>query len=641
MRVDIKSSLIVAAMIGLVGCGGGGSGGGGNTAPMAVNDTINIAAGTTGTAIVLDNDSDSDGALDSSSVAVVANSTNGTTVVNGDGSISYTPDAGYTGTDTFTYTVNDDEGAISNAATVSLTVLASNSAPTITNSASVSVLENQTSAITITATDGDGDAITYSITGGVDAGDFAINATSGVVAFTSNPDFETKPSYALTVAASDNLHTTEQNVTIAITDVFEGSSPIIVAPNATVTADENQRGAFTIQATDVDGDAITYSLSGMDAASFDINASTGVVEFKTDPDYESGTTTYTVTAEASDGAATTSKDITIDINDLQGGSKVLKTGQINQYGGLLDDGHYTSGREREFTKVTVGAVPPYVHDSKTDLQWKDNGIMPKKNYADAVSYCNSINGWSNQSGWRLPRVQELYSIVNRGAGSPSLFGEFGNVPTTEEYWTQTKWRGTATYRHSVDFANGQIVLAGNNNEKRVRCVRYDGFPTLVPFVRFTRSGTSMFALGSSRGVVSDRYTNLQWYDPARYIFVAGTLFPPVAAHFKLVGDASETGTYTQAINGCETLVANGKSDWRLPNVNELLSIVDFRKGTGTAFYSIFESESEDSYFTSTTVHSSPDKTSAVSVNGWALLAPEIHANKTSTRGYRCVRTVGD
>ena len=63
-----------------------------------------------------------------------------------------------------------------------------NNPPTITNSTSMySVLENQTGAFLVTATDPDGDTITFSITSGADANLFSVN-TSGSVTFNTAPD---------------------------------------------------------------------------------------------------------------------------------------------------------------------------------------------------------------------------------------------------------------------------------------------------------------------------------------------------------------------------------------------------------------------------------------------------------------------
>ena len=65
-----------------------------------------------------------------------------------------------------------------------------NSAPTINNTqSSYSVLENQTAAFSVEASDPDGDTLTYSITSGGDGDLFQISS-SGVVTFVTAPDFE-------------------------------------------------------------------------------------------------------------------------------------------------------------------------------------------------------------------------------------------------------------------------------------------------------------------------------------------------------------------------------------------------------------------------------------------------------------------
>jgi VCBS repeat-containing protein len=74
---------------------------------------------------VLGNDSDADG--DALTAALVSGPGNGTLLLNGDGSFSYTPNADFNGTDGFTYSAGD--GALSDTATVTITVNAVNDAP--------------------------------------------------------------------------------------------------------------------------------------------------------------------------------------------------------------------------------------------------------------------------------------------------------------------------------------------------------------------------------------------------------------------------------------------------------------------------------------------------------------------------------
>jgi len=67
---------------------------------------------------------------------------------------------------------------------------AANSAPVITSPADVSVAENSSLAATITATDANGDALTFAVAGGEDAAQFRFNPSGGGLAFVTPPDFE-------------------------------------------------------------------------------------------------------------------------------------------------------------------------------------------------------------------------------------------------------------------------------------------------------------------------------------------------------------------------------------------------------------------------------------------------------------------
>lgn len=89
----------------------------GNRPPVAVNDTAQTGIGRPVSIAVLGNDSDPDG--DTLSITSVGTPAHGQAVRNSDGSISYTPQAGYSGVDTFSYTIADGNGA---SATAQVTV---------------------------------------------------------------------------------------------------------------------------------------------------------------------------------------------------------------------------------------------------------------------------------------------------------------------------------------------------------------------------------------------------------------------------------------------------------------------------------------------------------------------------------------
>ncbi|WP_455209185.1 tandem-95 repeat protein [Kaarinaea lacus] len=99
-----------------------------NQAPVANDDyatvTRNIGGSTNSVVVnVVTNDTDSDGSIVASSVAITTQPRKGSVVNNGDGTVTYTPGAGKNGSDAFAYTVNDNDGATSNAATVRISIV--------------------------------------------------------------------------------------------------------------------------------------------------------------------------------------------------------------------------------------------------------------------------------------------------------------------------------------------------------------------------------------------------------------------------------------------------------------------------------------------------------------------------------------
>ena len=263
-------------------------------------------------------------------------------------------------------------------------------APVITSAATASVSENQTTAYDANATDADtvGGPIAYSIVGGADQSLFSINASTGVVTFIAAPNFELPGDsgsdnvYDIVVQAKDaggNLDT--QAVAITVTDLND------VAPNVTslgtANVNEGVTTAYTITSSgDVDTtvEATVYSISGgADAALFNVDSSTGVVTFKTAPNYEATTDAganhvYDIVVKASDGVNFTTKSVAITVNDLNDNAPVFtssstKTVNENQtavmtvttsdadtVGTIPATFTITGGADQAFFDITSGGV---------------------------------------------------------------------------------------------------------------------------------------------------------------------------------------------------------------------------------------------------------------------------------------------
>ena len=208
---------------------------------------------------------------------------------------------------TATVTVSDGTASVTQDITVNVTDVNENVAPTISSSATFSAAENQTAIGSVSATDADGDSLTYSVSGS------EINiSSSGVLTFATAPDYETKSSYTATVTVSDGTASVTQDITVNVTDVTEvtNQAPAFTS-SATFSAAENQTDIGTVTATDADGDSLTFSISGSE-----INiSSSGVLTFATAPDYETKTS-YTATVTVTDGTASVTQDITVNVTDV-------------------------------------------------------------------------------------------------------------------------------------------------------------------------------------------------------------------------------------------------------------------------------------------------------------------------------------
>lgn len=92
--------------------------------PTANADTATVNGTTAASIDVLTNDTDGSYAISASTVAISTPASHGTATANPSGAVTYTASSGFTGSDTFQYTVNDTNGQTSNAATVTVTVRA-------------------------------------------------------------------------------------------------------------------------------------------------------------------------------------------------------------------------------------------------------------------------------------------------------------------------------------------------------------------------------------------------------------------------------------------------------------------------------------------------------------------------------------
>src|SRR2546428_827247 len=201
-----------------------------------------------------------------------------------------------------TFTVSD--GTAPASETIAIAIANTNRAPVLAAIGNKNGSEGSLLTFTVAATDADGDALTYSASG-LPAGASFDPATR---TFSWTPGFDQAGTYAgVTFTVSDG--TAPASETIAITIANTNRAPVLAAIG-NKSGSEGSLLTFTVAATDADGDALTYSASGLPAgASFDPATQT----FSWTPGFDQAGTHAGVTFTVSDGTAPASETIAITI----------------------------------------------------------------------------------------------------------------------------------------------------------------------------------------------------------------------------------------------------------------------------------------------------------------------------------------
>ena len=238
-----------------------------------------------------------------------------------------------------------------------------------------------------------------------------------------------------------------------------------------------------------------------------------------------------------------------------------------------------------------------VTDNVTDLMWQKSDDDTLRFWSDSITYCENLvlGGFDD---WRLPAVVELMRLLDFGTTNPTINAIFtGTNPTN--YWTIDGYHNDpVTLAWVVKFDVGGIMDGSKSTGQfYVRCVRGE-------------QEIDLEMVDNEDGTVTDLETGLIWQQ----------------------NDPSNRD-WEEALAYCETLELAGKEDWRLPSVNELLSLVDTTRYNLSIDENLFPEASPTVYHTSTTVYSSPADNWIINfISGFLTDGP-----KTTPSPFRCVR----
>jgi hypothetical protein len=235
-------------------------------------------------------------------------------------------------------------------------------------------------------------------------------------------------------------------------------------------------------------------------------------------------------------------------------------------------------------------------DKNLNLEWQET--VPEETYSwkDAVDYCKNLE-YGGYDDWRIPAPKEIFSILTKGRC---------DTETTDSYFkeryaflTSKTYAGDPNQAWYADdsFGNMSFQNFSGNKKIHVRCVRGETIPEAA-FILST--------VGSDE-IVTDSATGLIWQK----------------------GHAAGK-RWKEALEYCENLDYAGYTDWRLPNINELVSLMNYDKHIPASDFPDIPLE----YFWSSTT-AIPSSGAAWSV--FIYTAQVISKNKDIFYYVKCVR----
>ncbi|MEM7790578.1 MAG: Ig-like domain-containing protein, partial [Verrucomicrobiota bacterium] len=200
---------------------------------------------------VLSNDGDIDG--DNVSVAAISGEYNGSAVLNPDGTVTFTPDVDFNGEAGFSYQISDTFG-LSEVVGVVITVNAVNDRPIATADSAV-LNEDGILNSSLSASDVDGDALTYNLVSAASQGAVVVNA-DGSYQYIPNSDFNGSDSFDFTV--SDGVEVSDA-ATVDLTVIAVNDAPIAVLQS--LLLEEDAALPIVLTGSDVDDNPLVFAVT--------------------------------------------------------------------------------------------------------------------------------------------------------------------------------------------------------------------------------------------------------------------------------------------------------------------------------------------------------------------------------------------
>lgn len=425
---------------------------------------------------VLSNDVDVDG--DELTATINTQPTNGTVLLQADGSFVYTPNAEFSGTDMFTYTVSDGI-VISDPVTVSVEVIG-NLDPPVGVADEYTVNEDETltvdavSGVLMNDTDPDSTDITSLIISQTTNGSIGLNSDGSFV-YTPNANFHGTDSFVYRATDGTNL---SEDTTVTITVVSQPDEPDAVDDSETVL---NDGSAVTIDVLSND----TSEPDGVQALTITeiTQGTSGTVEIDggniiyTAPTTFVGTDTFTYTIEDTDGLTDTAT-VTVTVNESANNRLSGFVYIDSDRDGARDAGETgVPGAQITLTGTDVQGMPITRTALTFDSGFYTFGDLPNGTYRISERQPTALSdGMDSTTVPNAMQTNDVFSDILLSGGQTFTENNFGETSIWPQYVG-------ITWQFASSMANG-----GPFRETIARAEELAGFTSLAAAIRAGETG---------------------------------------------------------------------------------------------------------------------------------------------------------
>jgi hypothetical protein len=443
-----------------------------NDAPVANDDNVGAVKNhpaTYAAATLTGNDTDAEG--NTITITAVHNGTNGTVVLNGDGTVTFTPTANYFGPATFTYDVSDGHGGV-DTATVNVDV--EPNTPPVANDDSLTAVEDTpktylASDLIGNDTDADGDTLHISAVSNAQHGNVVLNG-DGTVTFTPAADYNGPASFDYTV--SDGLDTDTATASVSVSAVNDAPTAAVAATlPATEQQTTNLKNTMSVSDVDAGSGNVTATVS-VDYGLLNASAGTSGVVLS-----GSGTATVTISgtlAQINDFLSTngTSSFGYVPNTDTPPASTTLHL-QVNDNGNSGSGGSLSSTIHNSTINITAVDDPPVAQpDAVTTAEnavlagnvFSNNGSGVDSDVDGPPLQVSAVNGVSASVGQTitLPSGAKLTLNAN-GTFSYDPNGAYNHLTNTAGGETgASNTQGSDSFTYTLQGGNTTTVTVTVN-----------------------------------------------------------------------------------------------------------------------------------------------------------------------------------